>query len=380
MSLGATGFGLIAVCYGFARFAFGLFLPAIDADLSLAPATGGLIAGGSFLGYCIAIIMAAYLTERFNARTVAVAAALVAATGMLGIAVSPSSGWLAASVLLAGLSTGLASPPMAAAVATRVRPRWQAATNTFINAGTSAGVVLSGPVALIMGGQWRLAYAAFALATVAMAILTAITVPRQTTPAEKAPGGLPIGNAALKRLMVAAFLAGAGSTAVWSFGSRLVSARLGWDSAEAALLWIAIGAAGIVGASAGVLTARLGINLAHRLSLGAMAAGILLVGMGGSSMAPVLGAGALFGAAYIMLTGVYLVWGVSALPDRPATGLTAGFLALAIGQTVGAPVFGYLASRLTPDSAVIAFTGLALAAGLSRTVASSAPADSVRHR
>jgi len=380
LSLGATGFGLIAVCYGFARFAFGLFLPAIDADLSLAPATGGLIAGGSFLGYCIAIIMAAYLTERFNARTVAVAAALVAATGMLGIAVSPSSGWLAASVLLAGLSTGLASPPMAAAVATRVRPRWQAATNTFINAGTSAGVVLSGPVALIMGGQWRLAYAAFALATVAMAILTAITVPRQTTPAEKAPGGLPIGNAALKRLMVAAFLAGAGSTAVWSFGSRLVSARLGWDSAEAALLWIAIGAAGIVGASAGVLTARLGINLAHRLSLGAMAAGILLVGMGGSSMAPVLGAGALFGAAYIMLTGVYLVWGVSALPDRPATGLTAGFLALAIGQTVGAPVFGYLASRLTPDSAVIAFTGLALAAGLSRTVASSAPADSVRHR
>ena len=380
MSLGATGFGLIAVCYGFARFAFGLFLPAIDADLSLTPATGGLIAGGSFLGYCIAIIMAAYLTERFNARTVAVAAALVAATGMLGIAVSPSSGWLAASVLLAGLSTGLASPPMAAAVATRVRPRWQAATNTFINAGTSAGVVLSGPVALIMGGQWRLAYAAFALATVAMAILTAITVPRQTTPAEKAPGGLPIGNAALKRLMVAAFLAGAGSTAVWSFGSRLVSARLGWDSAEAALLWIAIGAAGIVGASAGVLTARLGINLAHRLSLGAMAAGILLVGMGGSSMAPVLGAGALFGAAYIMLTGVYLVWGVSALPDRPATGLTAGFLALAIGQTVGAPVFGYLASRLTPDSAVIAFTGLALAAGLSRTVASSAPADSVRHR
>lgn len=48
-SLGATGFGLIAVCYGFARFAFGLFLPQIDADLALADAVGGLIAGGSFL-------------------------------------------------------------------------------------------------------------------------------------------------------------------------------------------------------------------------------------------------------------------------------------------------------------------------------------------
>lgn len=79
--LGATGFGLIAVCYGFARFAFGLFLPQIDADLALTDAMGGLIAGGSFLGYCLAIVVAAQLTERMGARTVAVVAALIAALG-----------------------------------------------------------------------------------------------------------------------------------------------------------------------------------------------------------------------------------------------------------------------------------------------------------
>ena len=32
LRIGATGFGLIAVCYGFARFAFGLFLPQIDGE------------------------------------------------------------------------------------------------------------------------------------------------------------------------------------------------------------------------------------------------------------------------------------------------------------------------------------------------------------
>ncbi|MED5460422.1 MAG: MFS transporter, partial [Pseudomonadota bacterium] len=88
--LGATGFGLIAVCYGFARFAFGLFLPQIDADLSLSSTISGLISGGAFLGYCVAIVLSAYLTERIGARAVAVAAALVAAVGMVGIAVAPS--------------------------------------------------------------------------------------------------------------------------------------------------------------------------------------------------------------------------------------------------------------------------------------------------
>ncbi|WP_318363915.1 MFS transporter, partial [Enterobacter sp.] len=92
----ATGFSLIAVCYGFARFAFGLFLPRIDADLSLSPTLSGLISGGSFLGYCLTIVLAAFLTERIGPRAVALAAALVAALGMTGIALASSPLWLAA--------------------------------------------------------------------------------------------------------------------------------------------------------------------------------------------------------------------------------------------------------------------------------------------
>lgn len=122
--LGAAGFGLIAVCYGFARFAFGLFLPQIDTDLALTPTLSGFISGGSFLGYCVAIILSAYLTERIGARAraVAIGAALVAAVGMAGIAMAPSPLLLACAVMLAGSSTGLASPPMAAAVAGRRPP------------------------------------------------------------------------------------------------------------------------------------------------------------------------------------------------------------------------------------------------------------------
>ncbi|ARU88479.1 MFS transporter [Pseudomonas sp. M30-35] len=364
--LGAMGFGLIAVCYGLARFTFGLFLPQIDADLSLSPTLSGLISGGSFLGYCIAIILSAHLTERFGARAVAIGAALVAAIGMLGIATAPSPLWLACAVMLAGSSTGLASPPMAAAVAAVVELERQEATNTIINSGTGAGVVLSGPVALVMGGQWRLAFAAFAALAFCMAIAAALSVPSRTKTAMKSATGLPPFNSALKRLIIASFLMGASSTAIWSFGSQLVTLRLGWSNSGAGLLWIAIGASGILGAGAGALVKQFGIDRVHWTFLAAMATGILLVGTASTTPVLTLSGGVLFGAAYIMLTGVYLVWGVSALPDRPATGLMIGFLSIAIGQTAGAPIFGLLMDSLTIDSAVLVFACLAFAAGLAR--------------
>ncbi|ONF44818.1 MFS transporter [Marinobacter lutaoensis] len=361
--LGATGFGLIAVCYGFARFAFGLFLPRINADLSLSPTLSGLISGGSFLAYCITIILSAHLTEHFGARAVATGAALVAGVGMAGIALAPSAFWLAGAVILAGSSTGLASPPMAAAVATVIRPARQEAANTLINAGTSVGVMISGPVALLLGGHWRLAFAVFALGALAIAIAVVFTVPAATRTASQAPGGRPPLNAALTRLIIAAFLMGMSSTALWSFGGQLVSLRLGWEGSGAGLLWIAIGSAGIAGAGAGTLAARLGIDRVHRLFLAAMAVGILAVGLAGTTPVLALSGGLLFGAAYIMLTGIYLIWGVSVLPDRPATGLMVGFLTIAIGQTVGAPLFGWLIDSLTVTHAVVMFAGVAITAG-----------------
>jgi len=366
LKLGATGFALIAVCYGFARFAFGLFLPRIDADLTLSSTLSGLISGAAFLTYCIAVTLSAWLTERIGARAVAIGAALIAAAGMAGIAAATSPAWLAGAVMLAGSSTGLASPPLAAAVAAAVRPDRQDATNTIINAGTGAGVALSGAVALMMGDLWRFAFAGFAAAAIALAFAVALTLPRSPPRTTTSAHGMPSLDGVLRRLVLAAFLAGAASTAVWSFGGQLVALRLNWGSTGAGLLWIAIGTAGIAGAGAGHLIARFGIDGVHRAFLTAMAASILLIGVEGTSTSLTLSGGVLFGAAYIMLTGVYLLWGVAALPHRPATGVTIAFLALAIGQTAGAAGFGLLMDRLTAHYAVIAFACLALSAGVAR--------------
>lgn len=363
LRIGATGFAVIAVCYGFARFAFGLFLPQIDGELGLGPSLGGVISGGSFGGYCVAIVASAILTERVGARAVATGAALVAAIGMAGIALAPSPLILAIAVVVAGSSTGLASPPMAAAVAAAVGKSRQDLTNTVINAGVSAGVVLSGPIALGLAGQWRLAFGAFAAVALALAVASAISLPAASGSGRA--GGLPPMTGPVLRLISASFLMGAASTALWSFGGQLVSRKMGWGPGGTGLLWTCIGTGGLAGAWAGTLVGRFGLDRVHYF-LGLLAASILSVGFGLGPISTLVG-GAVFGAAYVMLTGVYLIWGTHALPDRPATGLMVGFLTIAVGQTVGAPLFGLLLAGPGVASAIIGFAAVALIAGAFRS-------------
>lgn len=362
----AFGFALIAVCYGLARFAFGLFLPEIDAELDLGERLSGFIASGAFAGYCLAILASAALTERFGPRPVAAGAAVVAALGMSGIAFSPEGSWLAGAVLLAGCSTGLASPPLAAAIAMTIPEEGRGTANTFVNAGTSVGVGISGTIALVIGGEWRLAFAGFALTAFILAISAYLAVPAGWNK-EKTAGGLPHLSGSLARLIVAAFLMGAASTSVWSFGTQLVAQNLGWQDGQTGMLWTVIGVCGFAGAGAGALVNRYGISLVQWVFLITMAAGTIAAGASFASSASVLVGGALFGASYVLLSGLYLIWGLSALPSRPATGLMIGFLTMAVGQAIGAPVFGALLDSFETDTAVFAFALLGLSAGLTRT-------------
>jgi len=365
--VGATGFGLIAACYGFGRFAFGLFMPRIADDLALSPALGGAISGASFLGFCVAIALAAWLTERFGPRPVAVAAGAIAAVGMAGIAAAPSSAWLAIAVVVAGSSTGLASPPMAAAVSALVQSPRQDMTNTAINAGTSAGVALSGLVAVAMGAEWRLAFAGFAGAAILISGATLVVLAGCAAHPENCTRAmLPTMTTGLRRLVCAAFLTGAASAVVWTFGADLVAQHLDWNGEQVGRLWTVMGGLGVLGAAAGWLVARAGVTRVHVASQVAMALGIVAVAHTATQPVLALLGGGVFGAAYLTLTGVYLVWGTAALPERPASGVTVAFLALAIGQAVGAPAFGFLMERAAPDTAVLAFAALALGAAAVR--------------
>jgi MFS family permease len=94
---------------------------------------------------------------------VAVVGGAVAVVGMAVVA-SASTAWvLALGILVAGSSGGLALLPLGEAVVTSIREELQDRANALINSGTSIGVALSGPAALLVTELWRIAWFALAL-------------------------------------------------------------------------------------------------------------------------------------------------------------------------------------------------------------------------
>ena len=109
-----------------------------------------------------------------------------------------------------------------------------------------------------------------------------------------------------------------------------------------------MGSAGVSGSLTGLLTNRFGTRRVHGLALAVMAIGTL--GLAATSFSTAYGFAAmgLFGAAYIVSTGTYLIQGIELLSDRPDLGLGLPFLVLALGQSVGTPLFGATLAEAGP--------------------------------
>ena len=338
-----AGVALIGVCYGLARFSYGLTAPTIAADIDLTSTASGVIGAGSYVGYCVAIVLSTALTPRWGARAVATTAGATASVGSLAVALAPGPWTLAAGVLVAGSSTGMASPPLAAAVEEWVRRPARGRAQTVVNAGTGLGVLVSGPVVLALGSDWRTTWAAFAVTAALVAAWTHRVVPprsrRGPQPQERSDASAQAHPADRRRLVAASVAFGLASIAVWTFG-RDVAERAGMSSGGSALLWTVLGAAGIVGAASGDVVARVGVPRAWATGCLLLALGTLGLGLGSAHELVAYGSAAVFGASYIALTGVVLVWAVRVWPGEPSRGVGTGFLALAVGQAAGAPALG----------------------------------------
>ena len=111
LNLVAAAFALTALSYGLARFAYGLLLPQIRQDLTLSVTAAGWIGGSAFAAYCVGIVATFVCNGKISPRGLTVMAGAAATLGM-GLVVMAWSGLaLGCGVALAGLSTGLTSPP-----------------------------------------------------------------------------------------------------------------------------------------------------------------------------------------------------------------------------------------------------------------------------
>ena len=362
LRLTLSGFMLIAVTYGLARFAWGMMMPQVAQQISFSPRASGMLAACSYLAYCLATPGATLLLARWGVRSTAMLAALTAMLGLLLLAAASSAWLIAGGLFIAGLGAGLASPALASAVSRQLDASRQTAANTLINAGTGAGIIVSVPIFMLMPGGWRAACCCFA----ALALIS-LLLARYCLPAGRAdPQSSPVGwrdrlhNRALQRVIIIAFLSGVASAAWWCFGPDVLRQHSHLNEGQASMLWLVSGAAGILGALTGPLARYIGMRQVYWLAQLAMAVPLLLLAALTHFSYWLLPAAALCGAGYVTLSGILLVAGAAATPQNAASGVAAAFLTLAIGQIGGAILFAQLYSS-SAAAALLLFAAIPVA-------------------
>lgn len=360
-----AGTALIGTCYGFARFAYGLFAPQFADTFAISSTISGIIGSGSYIGYCVAIIVSLVLTERIGARRVGVGAGVLATIGTATVALAPSAPVLAVGVLVAGSSTGVASPPMAAAISRWVREGVQDRAQSVVNAGTGIGVLVSGPVALLLIDQWRYAWGVFAVLAAGVTLWIRLTVPATSSEGDGWSDGRGLA-AGTTRMLVGAFLMGLSSAAMWTFGRALITGEGGLGPVASTSMWAVLGATGFVGALSGDLIARSGLARSWTMVMVAISAATALLAVAPGSVPVVFLAGAVFGAAYVGLCGLVLLWSTVLYPARASFGVGISFMMIAVGQTVGAPLAGFLTDAAGGAAAFYVCAAIGLAGSLVR--------------
>lgn len=351
-NLVAVGFALTALAYGLARFAYGLFLPQIRTELDLGMLAAGWIGSAAFGAYCGGVVAAFIAVPRWGARVVAVAAGLCATAGLGLMGAAGSATTLGVAMGLAGISTGLASPPLAAAVGQHIPQVGRPRANGVINAGTAAGIMLSGVAALAFAAAWRELYLGFAVIAAVVTLWLWQSIPGEET-AKPSPGSFNVRPRALLSLCVAAAFMGAASTAIWTFGAEILREQLHFSDQRIALAWLVLGTTGLVSVMTGVATDRFGIAAVNRMSLVLMGLGFVSLAAGSWTSILAFAAMGIFGAGYIVSCGALLIWGITLFPTRSDLGIGLPFLMIAIGQMIGAPLFGGLLEAMGTTAALV---------------------------
>ncbi len=362
----AIGAGVIALCYGFARYAYGLFVPRFSETFGLSTVAVGVLGGLSTAGYGLGLLVSPRTSARSPRGTVLLAGA-AATTGLALMALAPDVAVFGAGIVVAGGSAGLVSPGVAQLIGETVGVRVRARAQTWANTGTGLGLAASAFTPLLTFG-WPAIWATFAVLGAAMTLLAWRTLPR-TEPAEAATGS----GRGVAPLIVNSVLIGVTSAPYWTFSSsRLTEAGL--SSVAATWCWFTIGVAGLLGGLAGRAAERIGLRAVNFATWTLAAAGIALLALPHPGLPVALASSALFGVTYMALTGLCILWAGRVFPTRPARGVTWSFAGLGVGQTVASPLAGAAASAIGLP-AVFGLTGLVALIAWSQLHPRLAPRD-----
>lgn len=364
MKFALFGAGLIAISYGLARFAFGLFVPPIRAELGLTPDVIGIIGALPLISFLLASLVAPIAAVRLGSRNTAMLSGAFAAVGLAVISLATGARSLGVGVFACGIATGLMMPALTAAMQALVDRSVHGRVSSVMNAGTSIGVAVAVPAVLFLADAWRFAYGAFAILA-GIGVLAAwhvIPSVSRVTPSNAAPAP-PISTLQWRRLFrlsLFAFVMGFISSAYWIFAPDLAVTVGGLPPGETGWLWLAVGIAGLGGAVVADLADRNNPPITQALMLMMLSASLALLAASPGQLMLAAFSGLVFGLAYMSLTGLYLMTSIRLLPGRLSMGPVLPFMAVSLGQAAGSPIVGWLVNQTGYADAFAMFSAIGI--------------------
>jgi len=339
------GIMMIAVTYGLARFSFGLLLPNISRDLSMSSSVSGAISSLFYLSYCFAIVFSIVLTVEKGPRVMILIAGFFATTGLTIMGISPNAWILGVGVLFAGASTGIASPPYGTAITLWIEGEKQGNANTWINSGTSIGLVLSGFGAIMLASSWRGTYFIYAFIGLIAVLWNAKVLLRTDKPTHVTfkKGNFSIrGVKGAVSLIISSTMLGISTAVFWTFAIDFMESTSAYSSWQLPLFWVILGIFGLLGGFSGMLIKRFGLSFSYKWGCLIISTASFLVAWYPEQWLVTYLAAALFGISYIFITGLLMVWGIRVFIVNASLGIGTPFLLLAVGQVIGSLFAGII--------------------------------------
>ncbi len=364
-----VGMLLIASTYGMARFGVGLFAPRLALERPALAQVVGLAAAAQFVSYAIAAGAAARLSHR-RPWTGLVLAGVTATAGCVGVAAASTPAAFIAAVFVGGMGAGFASPALVRVIDAVVADRAAATAQSMVNTGTAVGVIGAGVLTFTRTSTTQawvgmaLACAGSAGATLLLARHRGGSVAPAATVEQTATTSAPPGWRPLVVPGVAALVVGAGSALVWAFAPLLTTQAGSVPAGRVGWLWIALGLGGLVGPLTGVVVDRLGPRRGWRLFAGVLAlANVTLAVALGQAGWVAFAAMAVFGAGYMCMSGVLILWAREVWPTAAGAGTSLLFIALAVGQALGSAGFDWAQQQVGPTAMVLSAAALCVIGG-----------------
>ena len=354
-----------ASALGFARFAYGLILPAMRSELGWSLAQAGALTTANALGYLVGAAVAALAVRRLGVPAtfrlgmvlVAVSLAATATTGSYPVLLLTR-----AAAGLAGALVFITGGVIASHAAARTR---SAAPLAIYYSGAGLGVAVSGAaIPALLGhhpGRWPIAWVGLAAAA---GLAAAISWNAAAGSHESSAAAMFAGLRTVARLWppaVAYLLFAAGYIAYITFLSAYLTARHA-SVAQITLTWAVLG---LTAVAAPALWSRPIGAWPRALALSALLAilsAAAAVALAGGPLA-VTGSAIGYGATFLAVPAAVTALVRAAAPPGQLTGLLSVFTVIfAAGQTAGPYLAGALADRYGPG-ATLTWTATLCAAG-----------------